>query len=185
MEINHCPVRAVLEGEIGVFTTVPCCRVFNWDDGYIKTVAVHQGFKNFTVFFPIHCTWEHKPSVCVKLQLSSKITAVKKSQVDLQGLWGWFVSSFKFSIIAEHDGVGGCSWWNRSSSDPQPGVSLVCPSCPRPAEHPLAVPLPGHLQKVHFPAPFLFLTLGKSLANRANPSPVHFTGLVSLMVPLT
>lgn len=29
MEINHCPVQAVLEGEIGVLVTVPCCRVFS------------------------------------------------------------------------------------------------------------------------------------------------------------
>lgn len=32
MEINHCAVQVVLEGEIGVLATVPCCRVFNWDD---------------------------------------------------------------------------------------------------------------------------------------------------------
>lgn len=53
MEINHCPGQAVLEGEIGVLATVPCCRVFSWDDWYLKTVAVHQGFKNVTFYIYI------------------------------------------------------------------------------------------------------------------------------------
>lgn len=73
--------------------------------------------------------WEHKPSVCVKLQLSSRRTAPKKSQVDLKGcLWGSFVSSFKFCpspLFQQSDGVGGCSQL------PDPGlgpVFLVDPS---------------------------------------------------------
>lgn len=51
-------------------------------------MAVHQGFKNVTLFY-IYCMWEHKPSVCVKLQLSSRITALKKkSQIDLKDVYG-------------------------------------------------------------------------------------------------
>lgn len=76
-------------------------------------------------FFSIYCMWEHKPSVCVKLQLSSRTTALKKKKkkVDLKGcLWSLFVSSFKFSIIQQSEGVGGCSGG---------------PSCPWP-QHPLA-----------------------------------------------
>lgn len=53
--------------------------MLNWVDWYLKTVAVHQGFKNFTFF--IYCMWERKPSVCVKLKLSSRISALKKKKI--------------------------------------------------------------------------------------------------------
>lgn len=51
-------------------------------------MAVHQGFKNFT--FLIYCVWERKPSVCVELKLSSRISALKKKKksggfIDLKG----------------------------------------------------------------------------------------------------
>lgn len=47
-------------------------------------MAVHQGFKNFT--FLIYCVWERKPSVCVELKLSSRISALKKKKSQVGSL---------------------------------------------------------------------------------------------------
>lgn len=172
MEINHCPVQAVLEGEIGVLVPVPCCRVFSWDDWYLKTVAVHQGFQNVTLLLSIYCTWEHKPSVCVKLQLSSRITALKKKKVKLISKavcwWGLCVSSFKFSIIQQSDGVGGVPGGSHMPMTRTPPGS----SSSRPVAE-------GSFSSTHSCSTPL------AMSCPANPSPVHFTGLVSLMVPLT
>lgn len=38
----------VLGSETSVLMTVPCCSMFNCINWYLKTVAGHQGFKNFT-----------------------------------------------------------------------------------------------------------------------------------------
>lgn len=71
--------------------------MFNWDDWYLKTVAVHQGFKNFTVFFLYIVCGSISHQFVWNFSFLLEELLLKKSQVDLKGcLWGSFVSSFKF-----------------------------------------------------------------------------------------
>lgn len=171
--------------------------MFNWDDWYLKTVAVHQGFKNFTVFFLYIVCGSISHQFVWNFSFLLEELLLKKSQVDLKGcLWGSFVSSFKFCpspLFQQSDGVGGCSWL------PDPGLGpafLVDPSpCGSSSELPAWAVMP--MASGTPPWQFLFMvaegsfsstipvhTHGKSPAV-PNRSPVHFTGLVSLMVPLT
>lgn len=146
--------------------------MFNWDDWYLKTVAVHQGFKNFTGFFLyIVCgsishqfVWNF--SFLLEELLLKKVKLISKA---VYGAHLWVALNFAHhhysSRVMGWVGVPGfltLGWGRRSWWIPaRVGAALSSQpelSCPWPELR------PGNssswLQKVHFPAPFLFTPTG-------------------------
>lgn len=134
----------------------------------------------------------------MKLQLSSRTTDFLKSQIDLKGCsWASFVSSFPFcpsALFQQSDGLAGCS----QLPDPGLGCSWGIPArvgaAPNPQPELSRVPWASRAP----PWQFLFQDVAEGSFSSTFPvhshgnspavpnhSPVHFTGLVSLMVPLT
>lgn len=171
MEINHCPVQAVLEGEIGVLVTVPCCRVFSWDDWYLRTVAVIRALKTllFVVFFfslyIVRGSISHQ-FVWNLSFLLEQLLWEKKKKSSWSQIYGAFLWVAFNSALPSSDGVGVAMFLTAWAVPHPPGSSFSRTlaegsfSSTTPVPHPREVSCP------------------------ANRSPVHFTGLVSLMVPL-